>query len=228
MFRWLIITLLALSCQIQAGEHIFVSGGPALRTFERFKKNDHDKYWGNFIDSVVARQKQVRNSYSPDDIVTWLIFREGYVTRGQEEKTDYLPRIENAAKRINAKLIWFDTKQELIDYINKGQDRSIIKIERLEYFGHSNKRCFMFDYSNRLDGAGPDYGMLHLDDLKNLSPSSFDKDAHCQSWGCHSGEEYSGVWYKYVRVPMLGAIGKTDYSKGGVPILSRPENRWHQ
>jgi hypothetical protein len=228
MFRWLFFIAIILSSPLAAGEHIFISGGPALRTYERYKKNDHDRYWGNFIDSVVARHQQVKSSYSPDDSITWLVFRTGYETRAREENTDYFPRIQSKAEAMGARLVYFETRDELIDYINKGQDRKQIKIERLEYFGHSNKRCFMFDYSNLLDGAGPDYGMLHLDDLKNIRSESFSPDAHCQSWGCHSGEEYSAVWFKQTRVRMVGAIGKTDYSKGGVPILSRPENTWSQ
>ncbi|MDZ4788191.1 MAG: hypothetical protein SH807_04545 [Blastochloris sp.] len=228
MWKIAFLFISAVTCSLQAGEHIFVSGGPALRYFERHKDKDHDKYWGNFIVSVVARQKEVSQEYGADDLLTWLIYKPAHQSRDKEEKVDFMPSIIANAAKINATLIWFSTKDELINYINTGQDRSKIKIERFEYFGHSNKRCFMFDYSNKLDGAVPDFSALHLDDLKKIKPSSFDPRAHCQSWGCHSGEEFSRAWFKQVKVPMLGAIGKTDYSKGGVPHLSTQQGRWAQ
>jgi hypothetical protein len=228
MWRVLLIFIVLSGISLQAGEQVFISGGPALRYFERHKAKDHDKYWGNFIDAVLARHKQVVSSYSPEDTTTWLIFRPGYIARGKEEKIDLLPLIEKKAADIKARVVWFDTKAELITYLNKGQDRGEIKIKRLEYFGHSNKRCFMFDYSNQLDGAVPDYSALHLDDLSQIQAGAFTPDAYCQSWGCHSGEEYSKVWKKYVRVPLVGAIGKTDYSKGGLPILSTANGIWFQ
>lgn len=226
--RSLLLFLLLCTNFLCAGEHIFVSGGPALRYFERHKEKDHDKYWGNFTDSVVARQKEITSEYASGDLITWMVYRPAYLTRAAEEKKDSIPLIVAQAAQINATLIWFDTKEELIDYLNKGQDRREVKIKRFEYFGHSNKRCFMFDYSNVLDGAVPDYGTLHLDDLGKIKSNSFAPDAYCHSWGCHSGEEYSKEWRKKTGVPMIGAIGKTDYSKGGVPVLSREDGRWSQ
>ena len=51
-------------------------------------------------------------------------------------------------------LVWFRSTQELINYINNGQSgRGNLKISGFEYFGHSNKACFMFDYSNNIDSA---------------------------------------------------------------------------
>ncbi|NJK92284.1 MAG: hypothetical protein HC904_10880 [Blastochloris sp.] len=172
--RFVILATLALvlltgmiSAPLQAGEQLYVSGGPALRYFERSKKNDHDRYWGNFIDSVLARHQKVQSEYGPEDQLTWMIFRPGYESRGREEKMDLIAEVEKRVASIGARLIWFSTKQELLDYVNQGQDRERIKIRRFEYFGHSNKRCFMFDYSNVVDGAVIESGTLHVDDLKN-------------------------------------------------------------
>jgi hypothetical protein len=86
----------------------------------------------------------------------------------------------------------------------------------------------MFDYSNLLDGASPEFAMFHMWHFKELSHEIFTDNAFCQSWGCHSGEEYSGTWYKHIGIRMKGAIGKTDYSNGGLPFLSSANGRWSQ
>jgi hypothetical protein len=49
-----------------------------------------------------------------------------------------------------------------------------------------------------------------------------------KSWGCPTGESMSKKWRRATRVPMVGAIGKTDYSvmyrNDWLPGLSRA--RW--
>ncbi len=230
LFRlsWVVLLGLLPAQRVCAAEQIFVSGGCALRYFEHSKKASHDKYWGNFIDAALARYPQIKSEIRPGDQLTWLVYRPSYMQRGKEEKTDLLAIIQSKADSIHARLLWFDTKESLIRYLNEGQNRREIKISRFEYFGHSNMRCFMFDYSNLLDGAGPDYGLLHENDLKKIHRDIFSPDAYSRSWGCHSGEEYSAVWLRGFGIPMVGAIGKTDYSNGGLPILSTAEGKWSQ
>ncbi len=57
----------------------------------------------------------------------------------------------------------------------------------------------------------------------------FARDAVCKSWGCHSGEMYSQWWKSEFGVPMIGAIGKTDFAHGGLPMLSDASTgKWAQ
>jgi hypothetical protein len=229
MRRLLLLLLLAASPALSATEeHIFVSGGPALRYFERHKVNTHDVFWGNFIQAALARHRQIASQIPPDAQFTWLVFRPGYERRSPEAKIDLIAEVEKSIKPTGANLIWFSHRDELIHYINEGQDRRQVPIARLEYFGHSNKRNWMFDYSNRLDGAVADYGCLHVRDLPRLKRTAFAPHAVTQSWGCHSGEEFSAAWRKATGVPMIGAIGKTNYSNGGIPFISTPGGRWTQ
>jgi hypothetical protein len=79
----------------------------------------------------------------------------------------------------------------------------------------------MFDYSNRVDGGALEPLVLHVDDLEKISGSSFTPDAECVRYGCHSGEEFSQRWRMIVGRPMVGAVGKTDYSDGGMPKISK-------
>jgi hypothetical protein len=213
---------------LRAQEHIFISGGPALRYFERHKVNTHDVFWGNFIQAAIVRHRQIAPTLPAGHLFTWLIFRPAYERRVPEAKFDLIAEVEKRIQPTGARIVWFHDRDELIRYLNEGQDRSKIKISRLEYFGHSNKRNWMFDYSNRLDGAVAEPACLHLRDLPKIKRTAFAPDAYTRSWGCHSGEEYSGAWLKSTGVPMVGAIGKTDYSNGGIPFISTPGGRWTQ
>jgi hypothetical protein len=207
-----------------AHEYIIVSGGPALRFFESGKTASHDFYWGNFIRSASIRIKQIEAEKGPDDRVAWLVFRPGYVRRGTEMNVDLLPEITKLADQVGAALYWFDSTQELFNYMNAGQNRRQLPIGDFEFFGHSNKACFMFDYSNDFDSMAEFF--LHAQDLTRIDPTDFAKDATAKSWGCHSGEYFSQVWKQHLGIPMTGAIGKTDYSNGALPFLSSADGQW--
>jgi len=206
--------------QTQANDIVLISGGPALRSHERYKPNTHDRYWANFVDSALARVKELRQELGPDDRLTWLVFRPGYVRRGMEEKQDYLAILEERGQLHGLTPIYFDDKHQLFTLLRRDGSPARPKISRLEYYGHSNKKCWMFDYSNRVDGGAIEPLVVHVDDLENISGSSFTPNATCVSYGCHSGEEFSQRWRMIVGRPMVGAVGKTDYSAGGMPKLS--------
>jgi hypothetical protein len=156
-------------------------------------------------------------------MVTWLVFRPGYASRSTEEGRPLLSFIESVRDEYGVNLRYFSSTPELIDYINRGQSRSRMKIVGFEYYGHSNRYAFMFDYSNGLMGASKSW--LHQSELGRINASAFDRNAFCQSWGCHTGESMSRYWQSATGVPMMGAIGKTDYSNGYRPVLS-PGGRW--
>ena len=222
MLRPLLLTLLWLIGPpiTRADDIVLISGGPALRSHERFKVNTHDRYWGNFVDSALARVKELRKEFGSDDKITWLVFRPGYVRRGVEEKQDYLRILEERGALHGLIPIYFDDKEQLFTLLRRDGSPDRPLIARLEYYGHSNKKCLMFDYSNRVDGGAIETQVLHVDDLENISGSSFTPKAVCVSYGCHSGEEFSQRWRMVVGRPMVGAVGKTDYSAGGMPKLS--------
>jgi hypothetical protein len=222
MAAYLVLALCAFISvsQTQANDIVLISGGPALRSHERYKPNTHDRYWANFVDSALARVKELRQELGPNDRLTWLVFRPGYVRRGMEEKQDYLKILEERGQQHGLTPIYFDDKHQLFTLLRRDGSPERPKISRLEYYGHSNKKCWMFDYSNRVDGGAIEPLVVHVDDLENISGSSFTPNATCVSYGCHSGEEFSQRWRMIVGRPMVGAVGKTDYSAGGMPKLS--------
>jgi hypothetical protein len=159
-------------------------------------------------------------------LVTWLIYRPSYASRSQELGMDLLAQLQAKAQALGVNLVWFDSTAQLIAYLNKGQNRDTMKIASFDYFGHSNKACFLFDYSNTIDTMSIAY--LHVKDLHKIDSDDFSRRALCKSWGCHSGEMYSQWWKRHFDVAMIGAIGKTDFSRGGLPVLSNADGKWSQ
>jgi len=216
-----------LGLPLQAYDVVLISGGPALRSFEKFKKASHDKYWGNFIDSALTRAEELKKDLKPGDEIVWLVFRPSYASRTSEDQQDYLKLIEERGAKVGLSPTYFDNKTQLFTLLRRDGSKEKPKISRLEYFGHSNKKCWMFDYSNRVDGGALEPLVVHVDDLDKISGSSFTPNAECVSYGCHSGEEFSQRWRMIVGRPMVGAVGKTDYSDGGMPKLSNgKEGSW--
>lgn len=196
-------------------EFIIVSGGPALRKWEDLRRTNeqHDRWWGNFIRSARIRIQQIRRAHGPAARITWLVYRPAYERRVPEDaarnadQPASFAKIESVRDAYGLKLVYFNSGDDVITYVNSRPRRSIVNFE---YFGHSNRDCFMFDYSAEISGASVAY--LHETQLKRLRGASFHPKATIRSWGCHTGESFSKFWKKAVGIPMEGALGKTDYS----------------
>jgi hypothetical protein len=203
----------------EAGEYILVSGGPALRKFEdlRAPGTQHDRWWGNFIRPARMRIEAIQ-AKDPNAMITWLVYRDAFVRRSAEDKRSLTALVESVRDKFHVRLLWFDSGSQLINYLNHGQNRSRLPIRNFEFFGHSNKYCFMFDYSSDVYGASTCW--LHERELPRINRGIFTRDAFCKSWGCHTGESMSRAWKRATGVPMWGAIGKTDYSNpdGGIRL----------
>lgn len=212
--RWLIALLLAVGihqANAQSTEYIIVSGGPALRQWENLRRTgeQHDQWWGNFIATAMTRVKELRRA-QPNLPITWLVYRDSYLRRASADRQPYTAWIQEKQAKYNINVVWFRSGADVINYVNNGQNRSRTKISGFEYFGHSNKYCFMFDYSSDIYGVSSAW--LHQSDLKRIHSSAFAPKAYCQSWGCHTGEAMSAEWKKATGLWLIGAYGKTDYT----------------
>jgi hypothetical protein len=212
-------------------EYLIVSGGPAVRKFEDLRKpgEQHDRWWGNFIRTARVRMQEIQRTAPAGTRITWLVYRDGYVRRAAEERQPLTQNVESvpaAYPFIN--LVWFRSTDELIRYINQGASgRGRLKISGFEYFGHSNKFSFMFDYSS--DVYATSTAWLHENQLGKISRSAFARNAFCQSWGCHTAESFSKVWKSKTGSWMIGAVGKTDYSymhERNWQVGLSPGSRW--
>ena len=212
--RWLLVLLAAFivqSAHAQSFEYIIVSGGPALRKWEnlRLAGEQHDRWWGNFIATAMARVKEIQKA-QPGMPITWLVYRDAYTRRTAEDGKPYSVWIQEKQAKYGIKVVWFSSGNDVINYINSGQNRSRTKIAGFEFFGHSNMYCFMFDYSSEIYAVSTAW--LHQSDLKRIRASAFAPNAYCQSWGCHTGEAMSEAWKTATGLWLIGAYGKTDYT----------------
>jgi len=204
-------------------EVVIISGGVSLSKWEHYKPQPHDNWWMNFIRAGRIRIQQVREA-DPQAQITWLVFRPAYLRRAKEEKKDLVKLIDSVRDVYHVKRIYFSTAEELLGYLNTGRDREKVKISDLEYFGHSNKACWMFDYSNFIDSASKVW--LHEDDLPKLRPGILAHDAFAKSWGCHTGESMSRHFLQATGVRMWGAVGKTQYRTDELPMLAEKRGSW--
>jgi len=207
------------------GEHVFLSGGPALRSHEELRTptERHDRWWGNFVRPARMRMQEIR-AQDPAADITWLVYKDGYVRRQAESGEPLVAWVESVRDAVGVRLVWVDSGDQVIAYLNRGRDRRRLPVVTFEFFGHSNKHCFMLDYSNRVHGACRAW--LHEDELGKIDRRAFAPRARIRSWGCHTGESMSAKWRAAVGVPMEGAIGKTDYtvlSRGELPVVM---GRW--
>ena len=206
-------------------EYVILVGGVSLMKWEKYKGNAaHDLWWAKFVRASRIRTEQLREKYGPDAKITWLVYKKGYVDRGVQEQKDLIAFINSVRDKFNLNLIYFDKGSEVINYLNHGQPRDQVKVAFFEFFGHSNKAAFMFDYSSGLDSASKSW--LHTSELSQIKKSNFTRDANIRSWGCHSGEMMSVHWRKAVGNRMWGAIGKTQYMTHELPVLSSPNGKW--
>jgi len=206
------------------GEYIILVGGPSMYQWEKYKAVPHDHWWANFVRAARLRTEQLRTQLGPDAKITWLVYRQGYEDRAKQEHQDLIGLIGTVRDKLNLNLVWFGPSHEVIDYLNNGHPRDYVKIVGFEYFGHSNRACFMFDYSNNIDSACKSW--LHENDLTKINRRAFARHAYVKSWGCHTGESMSKKWYAATGTRMIGAIGKTQFMMEELPILISEDGRW--
>jgi hypothetical protein len=230
MKRSLILLTLVLVLAVQAraatnnGEYILLVGGPSLKQWEQYKSQPHDHWWANFIRAARIRTEQLRGQLGPDANITWLVYKQGYVDRAKQENQDLVSYINSVADKFHFNLVYFQNGSDVINYLNAGQNREAMKVTGFEFFGHSNKACFMFDYSNNIDSACKSW--LHESDLVKIRRGVFARNAYIKSWGCHTGEQMSKWWYSATGTHMIGAMGKTQFMMEELPILSSPDGKW--
>lgn len=206
------------------GEYVLLVGGPSMYQWEKYKAVPHDHWWANFVRAARLRTEQLREQFGPDAKITWLIYRQGYEDRAKQEHQDLISLINTVRDKFNINLIWFGPGHEVIDYLNKGQPRDQVKVIGFEYFGHSNRACFMFDYSNNIDSACKSW--LHQTELHKIDGGIFVRGAYIKSWGCHTGEQMSAYWHRATGTRMIGAVGKTQYMMEELPVLVSQSDKW--
>ena len=218
-----LLTCLYLLTQVGGAEHVIVCGGPALRKWENYRVSDdqHDRWWANFVRASTLRMAEIRIAYGKEAPLVWLVYRPGYEARGREDGKPYTKWIAEQAAKRKATLIWFTSSG---DYINKINSRPRGSVVTYDYFGHSNKYAFMFDYGSDIMAVSTSW--LHERDIPRLKSSIFAKDAYCKSWGCHTGQSMSEAWKRHMGNALEGAKGKTLYTMVGQGQMPQGYGGW--
>ena len=226
LFVLLFIAVLGFSSNLPAqsklpeGEYVIVSGGVSLMMWEKYKQQPHDNWWLNFIRASRIRIEELRGQF-PNLPITLMVYGPAYKRRqALQSEGDLFGIIRSIPEAFNVKLVFFDQQSELISYLNNRTQ----KIAGFEYFGHSNKACFMFDYSNEIGSASKVW--LHENELKKIRSGVFANGAYVKSWGCHTGESMSQKFRSATGVKMVGAKGKTQYMTETLPVISTPGGYW--
>lgn len=202
---------------------VILTGGVALRSWENYRgPAAHDNWWANFVRASTIEMELLRQKDANADIV-WIVFRPSYLTRSKENKTEFIPKIEETAKKYRVKLQWVDTAEAAWKAIAGAARKEPIR--SFYYFGHSNPHAFMLDYSNRMIGASMEW--MHEKDIeKYLSPQMFAPDAYCISYGCYTGQSMSGYWHRATKVHLWGNTESTRYQPVGEGKLPSGAGRW--
>jgi hypothetical protein len=214
----------AAAAKIPQGEWIIIVGGVSMHQWEQYKAQPHDHWWANFVHAARIRTQQLRAELGENALITWLVYKPGYVERSKQDGVDLIANINSVRDAYNLHLVYFDNGSQVINYLNTGQPRTQLKIAGFEYFGHSNKACFMFDYSNVVDSSSKAW--LHETELARIDRRAFAKGAFVKSWGCHTGEEMSKYWHAATGTRMWGALGKTQFMDDELPILTSEGGKW--
>jgi hypothetical protein len=220
--RTIAFTFLLLTSWSHA-EHLIVTGGPAMRKWENFRVTDdqHDRWWANFVRAATLRMAEVRKAYGADAPLVWMVYQPAYQSRAREDGQPYTSWIAEQAAKRRASLVWFSGSGEFIQKLNSRPRGSV---ETFDFFGHSNRYAFMFDYSSEILGASTAW--LHEKDLPRIKSSIFSRTAYCKSWGCHTGESMSKAWRSALGITLEGANGPTSYIPVGQGTLPVVHGRW--
>ena len=208
---------------LASADHVILTGGPTLRRWENLRtpEDQHDRWWANLIRASTLRMAEIRTAYGKDAPLVWMVYQEGYATRGREDGKPYTTWISQLAAERHATLIWVNSGGDVIRAIN---NRPAGSIQSFDYFGHSNRFCFMLDYGNEIMAVSTAW--LHERDLGRLRASAFARNAYCKSWGCHTAESMSAKWKGATGQPLEGARGPTNYEQVGRGVLPIASSGW--
>jgi hypothetical protein len=200
-------------------DHVIVTGGPALRKWENYRvtEDQHDRWWANFVRASTLRMAEIRKAYGPNAPIVWMVHQPSYQMRAREDGQPYSTWIAEQAAKRQVSLLWFTSSGNFIQTLNSRPRGSV---KTFDFFGHSNRYAFMFDYSSDILGAST--ATLHERDLPRIKAAIFDRNAYCKSWGCHTGESMSAAWKRALGISLEGARGPTSYivvGQGKMPVV---------
>jgi hypothetical protein len=87
-------------------EYIVITGGPPPIEWEKLQKVPHDHWWANFVRASRIRLGELRERHGDEAMITWLVYKPGYVRRGaRQEKHDLLADIATVRDKYKVNLV---------------------------------------------------------------------------------------------------------------------------
>ena len=163
---FLILAINSVPAQEVQREYIILSGGLRFkngRSSKRLRTID-----GGEISSALAqvRIEQLRKQHGPSALITWLVYKPGYVRRAvRQDHADLIGHIVSVRDKYGVNLIFF-TILSRSSTINSGRPRDRVKIAVSSSTVTRTKLCFMFDYSNEIDSGSKVW--LHESELRRI------------------------------------------------------------
>src|SRR2546428_8379964 len=103
-----------------SGEYIILVGGPSMYQWEKYKAYPHDHWWANFVRAARLRTEQLRTELGPDAKITWLVYRQGYEDRGQQEHQALVSRIGSGRDKTRLYPVWVGPGPGGVTYLKNG------------------------------------------------------------------------------------------------------------
>lgn len=140
--------------------------------------SQHDRASGNkmmFIGQAVRELAEFKRT-KPSLARTLVVFTPSY-------SPVMLNAARSSAEAYGAKFVSVTNANELIDYLNTGQDRQQLPIEHLSLFSHGVPQRIAFGYQL----AGDFQMSLDVLSYDNISPLAFSRSAQIDSYACRTG-----------------------------------------
>ena len=113
------------------------NGSSSLAAFpcisgKKYKTEPHDHWWANFVHAARIRTEQLRAELGENAMITWLVYKPGYLARSKQDGMDLIGNINSVRDAYHLNLVYFDNGGQVINYLNNGQPRSELKIAGFE------------------------------------------------------------------------------------------------
>jgi hypothetical protein len=128
-----------------------------------------------FLSQSIRELKILAEKGDPNARRTWVIFKDGY-------PENVLKVLQEEAKSYGANIILVSNTQDLIGYINSGQDRNQTKVARLSLYAHGLPGQIAFGY-NMPNGSSM---ALTKQDVPQINKAAFAENGHIASQACRT------------------------------------------
>jgi RHS repeat-associated protein len=148
--------------------------------------------YGQFIDPSIKQIKDWKQEGREN--ITWIVVNDG---RDIED-------LKDTAAKLGVNIEIVNNQEEIFDYMNNGQDREKIQIDRMSIFSHGVPGELALGYS------GKEELNINIEELQkaNISDKAFTDDVYTEFYSCNAGTESGGTSFAQEWVDKIGGTAK--------------------